>query len=200
MKKIIQLFLLVVIAGLTWWLYQIITTPLKFEAIKVSREVAVVERLKDIRDAQRAFKLVNGHYTKSFDSLIHFVKTDSIEFETKFGSEDDSLAVAQGKVKTIKFKLAVKDTIFSKDFNIDEISIIPFSDNVKFIMDAADLKTESDIVIPVFEAKAPFKAYLGDLDNQILINSIDAAKTIGRYPGMTVGSINSATNDAGNWE
>ncbi len=202
MKKIIQLLLLIVVAGLGYGLYHILSAPLKFDEVKTTREVAIVERLKDIRKAQRAYKLVNGKYTSSFDTLIAFVNNDSIEFETKFGSEDDSLAVAQGKVKTEKFKISVLDTIFTKEFKAEEMRMIPFTNNVEFYMTAKmlSLDKESKNVIAVFEANAPFKAYLGDLDQQTVINIIDGAKTVNRYPGMKVGSLTNATNDAGNWE
>ncbi|MFI3321765.1 MAG: hypothetical protein R3Y50_04505 [Rikenellaceae bacterium] len=200
MKKVIQLLLLAVVVALGYWLYTIILTPIEFEAAKKEREVVIIERLKDVRKAQQAFKTAYGHYTTTFDSLINFVEKDSLTFEIKFGSEDDSLAVAQGKVRTEKIRIAVKDTIFTKGFDAKALRYVPFSNNTEFIMDATELTTESKIVIPVFEAKAPFKTYLEDLDTQLLINAIDAAKTINKYPGLKVGSLTSATNDAGNWE
>ncbi|MEG1648311.1 MAG: hypothetical protein RR277_00315 [Rikenellaceae bacterium] len=200
MKKVIQVLMLIVVAGLSYWLYTIIITPVKFDETKKTRDAAVIERLKSIRNAQHAFKNVYGHYTSTFDSLINFIENDSIKFEIKFGSEDDSLAVAQGKVKTEIVKMAVKDTIFAKGFDAKKLRYIPYTDNIEFIMDAKTLVTESKITIPVFEVKAPFKTYLGDLDQQILINKIDGAKTVERYPGLKLGSITQATNDAGNWE
>ncbi len=40
-----------------------------------------------------------------------------------------------------------------------------------------------------------------DLDEQELINLIDNAKNVFyKYPGIMVGDITRATNDAGNWE
>lgn len=200
MKKVIQLLMVIVVAGLAYWLYAIIMAPVQFSNIRAAREVAVIERLKDIRKAQHAFKSANGRYTSTLDSLINFVENDSLKFQIKYGSEDDSLAVAQGKVKTETIVLAVKDTIFSKDFDAKKLRFIPYTENIEFIMDAKNLVTESKIIIPVFEVKAPFKTYLGDLDAQILVNIIDGAKTVERYPGLKLGSVTSATNDAGNWE
>lgn len=200
MKKIIQLVLLCAVCGLGYWLYEIIMTPVRFDEVKSYREEQVIERLKDVRKAQRAFKTTYGHYTASFDSLINFVANDSLKFEIKFGSEDDSAAVAQGKVKTDTILVAVLDTIFNKSYDPAQLRYIPFSNETELIMDAAQITTESKMVIPVFEAKAPYKTYLSDLDNQLLINLIDQAKTVERYPGLKVGSVTSATNDAGNWE
>ncbi|MDE7134237.1 MAG: hypothetical protein K2N86_03040, partial [Rikenellaceae bacterium] len=127
--------------------------------------------------------------------------TDSMVYLIKTGSEDDSLAVAKGLVKTVKVKIAVLDTIFNKGFNADDIRYIPFSGNTEFILAADTLTTGSKVTIPVFEAKAPFKTYLSDEKyHQELVNLIDKQKTLGKYPGMKVGSITEATNDAGNWE
>ena len=38
----------------------------------------LIEQLKDIRKAQNAYKDVNNKYTGSFDTLISFIKSDSM--------------------------------------------------------------------------------------------------------------------------
>lgn len=200
MKKVILIILIAGVAGLSYVLYNQIMTPLNFENTVSLREKEVIQRLKDIRSAQRAFKLSHGVYTKSMDSLIDFVKNDSLTFEIKFGSEDDSVAKAKGLVKVEQIKIAVLDTIFNKNFKADELKFIPFSGNTPFIMDADTIRTESKVLIPVFEAKAPYKTFLSDLDMQELVNLIDRRKSTDKYPGIKVGSIEAATNDAGNWE
>ena len=200
MKTAFQILLLAAVVGLSYWLYTIIMTPVEFDKVKTVRETAIIERLKDIRKAQQAFKSANGRYVNSFDSLINFIENDSLIFTISYGSADDSVAVAEGRVRTEEVKFAVIDTIFNKGYDASQIRFIPFTDNVEFIMDATKITTESNIEIPIFEAKAPFKAYLIDLDEQILINTIDAAKTIDKYPGLKVGSLTQTTNDAGNWE
>lgn len=202
MKKVLQLVLLVAIIGVGYWLYDIINSPVEFQNEVKVRSTAVVERIKDIRTAQRAYKRVHGKYTGSFDTLINFIKNDSMEFLIAMGSEDDSVAVAQGKVKTHKVMIAVKDTIFGKRvFNYDELAIIPFSDNQRFKMAASELKTESSIVIPVFCASAEYKTFLSSLgNNQELINLYDYSNAANKFPGIKVGSLEKANNDAGNWE
>jgi hypothetical protein len=61
--------------------------------------------------------------------------------------------------------------------------------------------TESKVVVPLFSARAPYKAFMWDLDNQELLNLIDNAKNVfKKYPGIEVGSVERTTNDAGNWE
>lgn len=209
MKKILlQVLLLAVIVALVWWLYSLFNTPLEFERIRKERETKVVERLKDIRTAQRAFRSKYLKFTPSFDSLVAFVEHDSLTFERAIGSEDDSVAVAQGLVHRQKFQVAVKDTIefFSLGGDVNNLRYIPGSVEAtgslqQFVMDTASIETESRVVVPVFEAFAQYPTFLGDLDKQELINFRDyQVKTLNRADGLKVGSLTATTNEAGNWE
>lgn len=207
MKKILlQIVLLVAIVALVWWLFQLFLTPLNFEEQRKDREVQVIERLKDIRTAQRAYRGKYQKFTPNFDELIAFIERDSIVLERSHGSEDDSAAVAQGLVKKEKYMMAVKDTIFPVGFAATEIRFIPFSKEStgelkQFVMDTASIETESKVVVPVFEVMAPYAMFLGDLDNQELINFRDyRVNSLGRDDGLKVGSLQSTTNEAGNWE
>lgn len=77
MKKILlQIILLAAIGALVWWLYSMFNTPLEFERARKEREAKVVERLVDIRTAQRAFRAKYMKFTPNFDSLIAFVQND----------------------------------------------------------------------------------------------------------------------------
>lgn len=209
MKKILlQIILLAAIGALVWWLYSMFNTPLEFERARKEREAKVVERLVDIRTAQRAFRTKYMKFTPNFDSLIAFVQYDSLTFERAIGSEDDSLAVAQGLVHREKFQVAVKDTIdfTSLGGDINNLRFIPGSVEAtgslqQFAMDTASIETESKVVVPVFEAFAKYPTFLGDLDKQELINFRDyQVKTLNRADGLKVGSLTATTNEAGNWE
>ena len=195
MKKVIQIVLAVVIVFLAFVVYRQLTIPLKFQKEVETRSAAVIDRIKDIRTAERA----------NFDSLINFVLNDSMVYEKAFGSADDSVAVARGLVSRETFKVAVIDTIFgSKQMTpekVEMIRYIPYTDGMEFILEAGQLKTESGVTVQVFECRAPYKAFLADLNRQELINQIDEREnTFNDYPGIKVGSMTSATNDAGNWE
>ncbi|MDR0907827.1 MAG: hypothetical protein LBM63_04395 [Rikenellaceae bacterium] len=198
--------LCVAIVILAYVVYKQIMTPLDFQKEAKIREAAVIDRIKDIRSAEQAFKQKNQRYTDNFDSLINFVLSDSLVFERQFGSADDSVAVAKGLVKTEQFTMAVIDTVFSPKKltaeQVRQLRFIPFAQpGTEYILRAGELTTESKVVVPVFEAKAPYKEYLWDMDEQLLINLIADAKNVYyKYPGIAVGSIEKATNDAGNWE
>lgn len=202
MKTVIKVVLLIAIIGLAYWLYRIPTATLEFEDAFASRQKEVVQRLKDIREAERAYKRNYNKYTGSFDTLIMFLKNDTLVYEKAMGSLDDSVAVAKGLVKTEKFKIAIKDTIFSgRNVNFDDLRLVPFGEGTQFELGATVIKTESSVIVPVFEAKTPFYVFLTSLNaDQEIINLVDRYTTMDKYPGLKVGSLTTPNNDAGNWE
>ena len=96
-KKIFQILLAVVIVGLVYVIYRQISTPIKFEKERAAQEALIIDRIKDIRTAERAYKSKYQRFTDNFDTLIHFVLNDRLEFERKIVDEDDSVAMAQLK-------------------------------------------------------------------------------------------------------
>ena len=89
--------------------------------------------------------------------------------------------------------------------NIAEITFIPFSENngerLRFELEVNnDYKTSQGIRVPLFEARAPFESYLGDLNKQELVNLIDREQKLEHYTGLKVGDIYAPNNNAGNWE
>ncbi|MBO4250316.1 MAG: hypothetical protein J5884_03570 [Paludibacteraceae bacterium] len=85
--------------------------------------------------------------------------------------------------------------------SIDAIVEIPFSEGQRFEMEVNnDYKTSQGIRVPLFEARAPFESYLGDLNEQELVNLIDRENKLEHYAGLKVGDIYSPNNNAGNWE
>ena len=84
---------------------------------------------------------------------------------------------------------------------IDGIVLIPFSDGQRFEVEVNnDYKTSQGIRVPIFEARAPFGTYLGDLNEQELVNLIDREEKLDHYAGLKVGDIYAPNNNAGNWE
>jgi len=85
--------------------------------------------------------------------------------------------------------------------NIDRIVEIPFSEGLRFEIEVNnDYKTSQGIRVPLFEARAPFESYLGDLNKQELVNLIDRETKLDHYAGLKVGDVFSPNNNAGNWE
>ena len=85
--------------------------------------------------------------------------------------------------------------------NIDEMVVIPFSEGKRFEMEVNnDYKTSQGIRVPLFEARASFETYLGDLNKQELVNLIDREEKLDHYAGLKVGDVYAPNNNAGNWE
>ena len=211
MKKLFQIILAVAIVGLVYVIYVQISTPIRFDKETKAKKARVIDRIKDIRTAQRAFKSKYQHFTASFDSLSAFVLTDTLELERKIVDEDDSAAMAMlkksGKKNIEKFKIAVIDTIFAPKKvtrqDVENFRFIPGTGNkAQFIMEAGIITTESKVVIPVVECRAPYKAFLDTVAyRQEVINLIDEEQNnFNRYPGVKFGSMDSGNNEAGNWE
>lgn len=195
-RIIVQILLFFVIIGLGYKIYEGVMRPINFDKEKAVREEAVIQRLKDIRTAQVAYRSVYGKYTGSFDTLIHFVKEDSFPVEYAEGSLDDSLAVAMGLIVRETFYVKVSDSLFRKGYPIDSLRYVPFTTGVQFDMKADSIMTASQVQVQVFEASAKYFDILNGMDRQLIINLNDLRE----FPGIKVGSVTEANNNAGNWE
>lgn len=211
MKKIIQIVLALVIVALVYVIYDQISTPIRFDNELKTRKAQVIERIKDIRTAQRAFKSKYQHFTGDFDSLAAFILTDTLELERKIVDEDDSVAMAElkrlKKKNVEQFTIAVIDTIFApKKLSVEEVKnlrYVPYTNNtVEYLLFAGQLATESKVVIPVVECRVPYKVYLDTVTyRQEIINDIDNdIHNLNKYPGIKFGSMEGGNNEAGNWE
>ncbi len=225
-KIIIEVVLLAGIVFLVIANYKSIMEPLNFNKQKDYRESVAIERLKDIRTLQVAYKTVNGKFTSTVDSLKMFYETGEMPIVLQIGSNDDSAAVAHTEqvkranrrltnedlyemylagdrnlVFSIENVVAVKDTLFNDrpDFNIDSLKTIPFSGGEPVIMEAT-VRRVSGVPVPLFEAKMPYKSLLKGLDEQLRINLDADRESQNKYEGLQVGSITSPNNNAGNWE
>ncbi len=207
MKRAIQIVLLLVIVALGFLVYRSINEPIEYEKQYNKRTEAVVNRLKLIRDAQVAYKTIHGKYTGSFDTLIDFIKNGQLKMLRMEGSLNDSLlAAGMTEKEAIKLGIIKRDTVYipvkdsiCKNFNPDSLRRVPYV-NAEFELGATILTSSSNLEIPVFEAKVANKVYLQGLDDQQRINKDNLAKKLQRYPGVKVGSLEEANNNAGNWE
>ncbi|MBI9053497.1 MAG: hypothetical protein JEY96_06735 [Bacteroidales bacterium] len=208
MKKVIQIVLAILIVVLGYLIWDSIQTPIRFNKEKDTRYTATVQRLMDIRTAQLAYKDEYGKFTASFDTLINFVKTDSMKLIKAVGSIPDELlaqgwteeiAVQEGLITRDTIKFAIIDTLFAAGFNADLLWKVPFTQMDSFEMATADLNV-SKLNVNVFEAKVHNDILLFDLDRQLVVNLNDKMKNMNNYPGVKVGDVVEPNNNAGNWE
>ncbi len=225
-KIIVEILLLVAIVFLVNLIVKSIMKPVNFNKQRAYRESVAIQRLKDIRTLQVAFKSVNGRFTSTVDSLKQFYENGQMAVVMQVGSMDDSVAVAHTeKVKrgnrkltgadlyklyqagdkllvfSVESKIPVRDTLFRSrtDFVVDSLKYIPFSGGDEVLMEAVT-KMVSGVQVPLFEAKMPYRSLLKGLDNQLRINLDHEKMDQNRYEGLQVGSISAPNNNAGNWE
>lgn len=210
MRTVLQVGLLLIAAVLTYYIYDSIQRPIAFDKLRTERYNVTIERLKDIRKAQLAYKDVNGRFTGSWDTLIHFVKYDSIRSVRKIGNLTDSMvekgiserrAMQLGLIIRDTIRSSVLDELFEKNFNPELLKVVPLSDTLAYFSLGANLiVTGSGISVPVFEARVHNNVLLRELDRQLVINLNDQRRVQNRYPGLKVGSLTETNNNAGNWE
>jgi hypothetical protein len=210
MKTVFQILLFIVAVVITFFIYKSIQRPIQFEKAKKARYEVTVNKLKDIRKAEIAYKEVYGKFTGSWDTLVNFVLTDSVRNIRKVGQLTDSMMDAGiTRKKAIEMGLIIRDTIrksvlgaiFPEDYDAANLKFVPVpGEPTEFHLGATVIVTGSGIKVPVFEAKVHNNVYLRGLDQQLIINLNDRARTNEKYPGLRVGSLSETVNNAGNWE
>lgn len=210
MKRIIQIVLAVGIVFLIYVIYNQISTPILFAKEKTAREALVIERISDIRTAERSYKSKYSRFTGDFDSLINFVLNDQLEFERKIVDEDDSVAMAMlkksGRKNSEKVMVAVIDTIFTpKRLSVEDVRNLRYvpgtNKQTEFELEAGLVTTESKVVIPVVECRVPYKMFLDTVRfrNEVINLVDDQENNFHNYGGIKFGSMEKGNNEAGNW-
>ena len=113
-RKTIQLLLWPVIIILAWLVYRSPISLKEFQEESNYRKSAVIQDLKDIRTAQIAFKDKYRVYANDFNSLLSFVKNDSLTVVKAVGETPDSLTEDQA----LKKGIISRDTIFVPVFPV----------------------------------------------------------------------------------
>ena len=231
LKKVLTYFVLpVIIAGLTWATVQSVMEPVNFNKHRAYRESVAIQRLKDIRDLQVAYKNVNGRYASTLDSLKLFYNEGKMKITMNVGSKDDSvawehtqqikkryaylkgdklnaklnelyLAGDQNLVFQVVTEIPVKDTIFHSRTDFNIDELPLIPFSGDSIIMESTIKSVSGVKVPLFEASMPFKSLLRGVEPEQLRINLDAEREDqGRYKGLQVGSISAPNNNAGNWE
>ncbi len=202
-RAILHIVLIAGILVLAYLVYNSIHQVTSFNNEEKYRRKVVVEKMKYIRDIQSAYKSKYKKYSSSWDTLMHFIREDSLPLVLKEGNVPDTLtekqALEMGIVKRDTSFISAKDSLFhpkEHDFKLEQIPLIPFSSRSgKVPADSFELQAgiieRSNIEVPVFELVAPKKSYLKGMNEELIARdeSID----------LRLGSMEEATTD-GNWE
>ena len=226
MKKLFTLVILpIIIILLGYLIVKGVMKPIKFNEERAAREAVAIQKLKDIRDLQVAYKNKYGKFASALDTLVDFYKNDKMVINMQIGSVNDSVMVAHtdavkkankgitdkglyelyqkgdhNLVFSIKSEIPVKDTLLKREgFNIDQIADIPFTNGKKIEMKSI-VKQVSGVDVPLFEANIPYDDLLEGMDHQLLVNLKSERDKMNKFPGLKVGSIDNPNNNAGNWE
>lgn len=188
-KLVLSIVLVAMVSGLTWANYQSIIKPIEFKNEKERRYEHIVQRLKDIRTAELAYKTRYQKYSNNFDSLIYFLKFDSLSIVKANGEVPDTMsledALMAGIVSRDTIMVNAFDSLFAHQniddrvhpFNVDSLAIIPFSGGKKFTLEAGFVE-RSNVKVPVFQATdaAPF-----DKNDIMQVGSMTDPKTNGNW-------------------
>lgn len=211
MKKIIQPILIIAIFVLGYLIVESIMRPIRFQRQAAERERAVISKLEDIREAQKAYKDVYKRYTGSFDTLEMFLRNDSFTVTKAIGQIPEEwleeLGLEEARQKAIKegvivretSKRQVLDSLFGKSYPVDSMKYVPYTNKVEFDIESSEVLTTSNLNVQVVEVKAYYENILKGLNEQLAVNYIDQKVTMTGFPGIKFGSLEEGTL-SGNWE
>ncbi len=158
-------------------------------------EVALLQKRGELTEEQMEAGLTEEEAMK----IIREKKEADIKKAGLWDEENDRPQLQRDSI----FVPVIQDRYSNRrNFAPDSLKFIPYGKGANFEMATDWITTGSGFTINVFEARAPYKAYLGDLDRNELSLLIENVESLpgDRYAGMKVGSIMTANNNAGNWE
>ena len=206
MKSILQIVLWIVCIFLGYMIYRSVTGPIEFDKVKKERFAEVIDRLKDIRKAQDAYKTVNRRYANNFESLVAFVDTgkytitqqrDSSYMEFDKVYQIDMLKEVK-IIDTLGF-VSVKDSLFKNSDRYKNMMNVPYAPNNEKFTLKADIIEKSGYKAPVFEAKVSKDVVLHDQPKDLLSRE-NAQVSVEEVNGseIKVGSLTEVST-SGNW-
>ncbi|MGS2761602.1 hypothetical protein [Sinomicrobium sp. M5D2P9] len=206
MKTAIQIALWLLSIFFAYKIYRSVNDPIEFDKVKKERYAKVINKLKEIRDAQEAYRAVTGKFAKDFNGLIKFI--DTAEFaiiqqrDTSWVEYDPVYRIDMPKeakiIDTLGF-VAVKDSLFKNSDRYKTLMDIPYApNNEKFAMKAGTI-SRSGFQASVFEAKVDKDVILHDQPKDLVarekqVISVDDVNG----PEIIVGSMNEVKT-TGNW-
>ena len=187
-------------------IYQSINAPIEFNKVRKERFSHVIAKLKDIRDAEEAYKTVNGKYAGNFESLIKFIDTGNytittqrdssyMRFDKAYGIELQQDTVIIDTLGMVK----IKDSLFKGSDRYKSMMDVPYAQNGEKFELKADIIDKSGYKAPVFEAKVKKDVILYDQPKD-LVDREKAHQSVEEVNGdeIKVGSLTDVSTN-GNW-
>ena len=205
-RKITTYVLYILSLILVFLIFKSINSPIKFNEVKNERYSKVIDRLKDIRNAQIAFKSVNGIYSNDFEELIKFI--DSAEFTIT--QKRDSSYMEYDRIYRIDMLreiivtdtlgfVSVKDSLFANNMDYKNMAIIPIEGVESLFTLKADVIDKNGYNVPVFEVRVSKDVILFDQNRDLLSQEKETMSVDGvNGPDLVLGSLTDVST-SGNW-
>ena len=201
--KQIALILIPLNIILAYFVYNSINSEVEFQKIAKVRIAENVQKLKDIRAVQIAYKSKYQGFSDDFDSLIVFLNTDSLAVIKSEGEAPDSLtelqALQAGLISRDTVYVAAKSHIFNADYlttrdenyslDLEQLRYIPYAENKSYEIDAGSIE-KGKVIVQVFEVSAQYGDVLIGLDAENKKYDLQGLLRVG---SMSEASLN------GNW-
>jgi hypothetical protein len=204
--RIIKSVLWILIIVFAYKVYGSINGPIEFNKVKNERYLKVIDKLKDIRNAQIAYKSVNGIYSDNFDSLISFI--DSAQYtliqkrDSSFLEYDRTFRIDMLRevvvIDTLGFA-SVKDSLFGNSNRYKNMASIPIDGVDETFKIKSDVIDKNGYNVPVFEVRVSKDVVLFDQNKDLLkqekgLMSVDGVNG----PDIVLGSLSEVSTN-GNW-
>jgi hypothetical protein len=200
--KQIALILIPLNIILAYFVYNSINSEVEFQQVAKVRVAENVQKLKDLRQVQIAYKKVNNTYSNNFESLIDFLENDSMAIVRAIGETPDSLTDAQalelGIISRDTAYVLAKETVFDEAYlssrnekfplDLSALTTVPHSDQ-NYSVDAGMVE-KGKVVVQVFEISTTYGAVFTGLDaenksfelgNLLKVGSMDEASLNGNW-------------------
>ena len=203
MYKAISAALFAVACVCAYFVYHAIMEPVRFDKQRDERYKAAVAKLIQIRDAEIAYKTINGRFTGDFQTLFQFLDTAAFVLtsrrDTAFQVYDKVYRIDKQVdsviVDTLGFQ-SVKDSLFP-DYDYHQLETVPFTQGAKFELKAGRLEKNA-MLNPVFYARVNKRVLLSGLDAQRIEEDIIAPTVAVQGAYLQVGDLKKVTT-SGNW-
>jgi len=200
--KKIALILIPLNIILAYFVFNSIDSEVEFQTVAKVRIAENVQKLKDLRQVQIAYKKVNNTYANNFESLLDFLENDSMIIVKAIGETPDSLTDAQalelGIISRDTAYVLAKETVFDEAYlssrnekyplNLTVLTNIPHSEDL-YSVDAGMVE-KGKVAVQVFEISTTYAAVFAGLDAENKKYDLNGL--------LKVGSMDEASLN-GNW-
>ena len=201
--KKIALILIPLNIILAYFVFNSIDSEVEFQTVAKVRIAENVQKLKDLRQVQIAYKKANHTYANNFESLLYFLENGSIAIVKEDGERPDSLTDAQalelGIISRDTLYVPAKDSVFDHNYKktrekypLDLTTLINVPHSEKLYSVNAGMIKKGNVNVQVFEISTTYAAVFTGLDiknkTEEKLNNL-----------LKVGSMDDPTLD-GNWD